>query len=117
MRILPDACISPQAKSELEAAGHDVAWAGDWLEDPGDAAVLGIAWKDRRILVTLDKDFGELGVLRNAQHCGIVRLVNFRAARQGPVCRQIFAAHAADLEEKAIITAEPGRIRVRRANL
>jgi hypothetical protein len=25
---------------QLEAAGHDVAWCGDWLADPGDEAVL-----------------------------------------------------------------------------
>ncbi len=62
---------------------------------------------------TLDKDFGELGVLRAAQHCGIMRLVNFRARHQGRACVEILANHGHELREAAIITAEPGRVRIR----
>jgi predicted nuclease of predicted toxin-antitoxin system len=65
------------------------------------------------VLVTLDKDFGELGVLRQAPHCGIVRLVNFRAADQGRACAQVLERHAEDLRRGALITAEPGRVRIR----
>ncbi len=114
MKILLDACISPQAKAELEAAGHDVAGVGDWPEDPGDSAVLARAKTEGRVLVTLDKDFGELGVLRGAAHCGILRLVNFRAAQQGPVCLELIARHAQDFDEAALITADARRVRVRR---
>ena len=66
------------------------------------------------MLVTLDKDFGELGVLHEAPHYGIIRLVNFRSGQQGQVCLQVLASHAVDLRHRAIITAEPGRIRIRR---
>jgi predicted nuclease of predicted toxin-antitoxin system len=113
LKILLDACISPQAKAELQAAGHDVVWAGDWTEDPGDPAILAQANQEGRVLVTLDKDFGELGVLREARHRGIVRIVNFRASQQGRVCAEIMARHAVELQQGAIITAEPGRIRIR----
>lgn len=113
MKVLLDACLSPQAKSELEAAGHDALWAGDWSEDPGDAAILARANQEGRVLVTLDKDFGELGVLHNAPHRGIVRLVNFRSHQQGRACAEILAHYADDLGRAAIITAEPGRIRIR----
>lgn len=113
MKVLLDACLSPEAKSQLEAAGHEAVWAGDWREDPGDTAILSQAYQQERVLVTLDKDFGELGVLREARHCGIVRLVNFRAAQQGPACVQVLASHADDLRQGAIITAEPGRLRIR----
>ncbi len=113
MKVLLDTCISPQAKTELEASGHDVIWAGDWKEDPGDEAILDRANRERRVLVTLDKDFGELGVLRNAPHYGIVRLVNFRAREQGRVCADILARFADDLSRAAILTAEPGRVRIR----
>ena len=37
-------------------------WFGDWSRDPGDEEILAIADQERRILVTLDKDFGELAV-------------------------------------------------------
>ena len=116
MKLLLDACISPQARKELITAGHDVVWAGDWGEDPGDPTILQRAHQESRVLVTLDKDFGELGVLRGAPHSGIVRLVNFRAKQQGRVCVEVLARHAEDLHAGAIITTEPGRVRIRQAN-
>ncbi len=59
MRILLDACIWGKAKNELITAGHDTIWIGDWDSDPGDKDILKFAFMERRILVTLDKDFGE----------------------------------------------------------
>jgi predicted nuclease of predicted toxin-antitoxin system len=113
VKVLLDTCVSDKAKTELGSAGHDVIWSGDWDQDPGDEAILEAAFREERILVTLDKDFGELAVTRGASHCGILRLVNFRAAQQATVCLQVLTAHGADLEAGAIITAEPGRLRIR----
>jgi hypothetical protein len=56
-----------------------VVWAGEWPEDPGDEAILATALAHGRILVTLDKDFGELAIVRDASHAGIVRIVGFAA--------------------------------------
>ena len=114
MRLLLDTCISPQAKTELEAAGYDVVWAGDWPEDPGDQAILSRAYQEQRILVTLDKDFGELAVIRMSPHHGVLRLVDFRARQQGAVCVRVLEKHADELTAGAIITAEPGILRIRR---
>lgn len=36
MKLLLDACVWGGAKKFLESRGHDVVWAGEWLEDPGD---------------------------------------------------------------------------------
>ena len=66
------------------------------------------------MLITLDKDFGELGVLRRMPHHGIVRLVNFRSGHQGTVSAKVLATYAEDLNARAIITTEPGRVRIRR---
>ncbi|GIL11807.1 MAG: hypothetical protein BroJett038_05270 [Chloroflexota bacterium] len=48
-------------------------YAGEWIEDPGDDEILARAYEERRILVTLDKDFGELAVVRGTAHAGIIR--------------------------------------------
>jgi hypothetical protein len=40
-----------------------VIWAGEWAEDPGDDEILARAHREGRVLVTLDKDFGELAVV------------------------------------------------------
>lgn len=73
MKLLLDSCISGTAASELRAAGLDVLYAGEWIEDPGDDEILARAYEERRILVTLDKDFGELAVVRGTAHAGIIR--------------------------------------------
>ena len=40
MKILLDACVWGKAKERLAQEGHDVVWAGDWQEDPGDLEIL-----------------------------------------------------------------------------
>jgi predicted nuclease of predicted toxin-antitoxin system len=115
MKILLDTCISSFAKGDLQAAGHDVLWMGDRATDPGDEAILALAHGDRRILFTLDKDFGELAILRGLPHSGIVRLANARARQQGQIAAQILESHGAELLAGAIITAAAGRLRIRQA--
>ena len=76
MKILLDSCVWGKVRADLEAADHDVVWSGDWPRDPGDEEILTQAHAEGRVLVNLDKDFGELVVLRGAPHSGIIRLVN-----------------------------------------
>ena len=113
MRLPLDACVWNGVAAELEAAGHDVEWSGNWPQDPGDEEILAYTRREARVLVTLDKDFGELAVVRGARHSGILRIVDFSVRRQGAACLQAVARHGADLEAGAIVTAEPGRLRVR----
>ena len=113
MKILLDSCVWGKAQAELEVAGHDVAWSGDWPNDPGNEEILAHAYQHGRVLVTLDKDFGELAVLRGALHKGILRLVNISARQQAAVCLRVFAVHESDLALGAIVTAESGHLRIR----
>lgn len=113
MKVLLDTCVSPLAKTQLEAAGHDVVWVGD-EPDPGDQEILQRAYTEQRVLVTLDKDFGTLAILHNQQHCGIARLVGVTSAQQGLICLQALQDHAKDLESGAIITVQKHRTRKRR---
>ncbi|MCI0433922.1 MAG: DUF5615 family PIN-like protein [Gemmatimonadetes bacterium] len=113
MRLLLDNCVWSKSRNDLTAAGHDVVHVGDWPEDPGDEELLRRADADSRVLVTLDKDFGELAVVRGLPHAGIIRLVKIPARRQGPVCAVIVERYGALLAQGAIVTVEPGRVRVR----
>ena len=113
MKLLLDTCVWGGAKKTLESSGHDVVWAGDWAEDPGDEEILAKAHNEGRILVTLDKDFGEIAIVKGKPHSGILRLVNLSANQQGIVCLRVIEANGQVLQSGAIITVEPGRIRVR----
>jgi predicted nuclease of predicted toxin-antitoxin system len=88
-------------------------WAGDWEEDPGEEEILAKAHDEGRVLVTLDKDFGELAAVRRMPHSGIMRLVNFSARQQGGVALQILARYGEEPRSGAIITVDSRKIRVR----
>lgn len=113
MKLLLDTCVWGGARAELEAAGHDVIWAGAWPSDPGDEEILARALGEGRVLVTLDKDFGELAIVRGLPHSGMIRLTNFGARRQAAACLMVLARYGEDLTLGAIITAEPGSMRFR----
>jgi predicted nuclease of predicted toxin-antitoxin system len=100
----------------LAAAGHDAAWVGDWSADPGDEAILEAARRESRILVTLDKDFGELAVAFGQPHGGIVRLVDIHPRDQGAACERVLARHADELAAGAIATVTRDRVRLRPAD-
>jgi predicted nuclease of predicted toxin-antitoxin system len=113
VKLLLDTCVWGGACLEIAASGHDVVWAGEWPEDPGDDEILARAHSEDRVLVTLDKDFGRLAVLQGTPHSGILRLVGLSSRRQAAVCLYVLALHGAELQSGAIITAEPGRLRIR----
>ena len=113
MRLLLDTCVSASAVSVLRQAGYDIIWIGEWVDDPGDEEILKLAYTDGRILVTIDKDFGQLAVVFGQPHSGIIRLVDFRSRDQGKICLKILESHGEELHEGAIVTAERGRLRIR----
>ncbi len=113
MKIVLDSCVWPGVRDALVAAGHDVVWAGDWAEDPGDEEILAFSYREARTLVTLDKDFGRLLFLQGRPHAGIVRLVGLSTRLQVQVCLQVLAQHEGELARGAVITAESDRVRIR----
>lgn len=115
MKLLLDSCVWGPATQELRAAGHEAEWAGDWAADPGDLAILAHAHGEQRVLVTLDKDFGELAILRGISHSGIIRLVNLLPQDHARHCLMALERHGVELLRGAIVTVEYSRIRFRPA--
>lgn len=113
MKVLLDSCVWGGVRAALSEAGHDVVWAGDWPKDPGDEEILNRAYQEARVLVTLDKDFGELAIVRGLPHKGIIRLVNLSTAEQTRMCLAVLAKYRTVLDDGAIVTVEAARVRVR----
>jgi len=113
LKVLLDTCVSAGVPKALAEAGYDAVWVGDWPKDPGDEEILSFARQESRVLVTLDKDFGELAIVRRQPHCGIVRLVALSTSQQVDICLTVLARYGSQLEAGAIVTAESSRIRVR----
>lgn len=116
MRILLDSCVWGGAKSFLADMDFDVTWVGDMERDPGDLEILETAFRENRILVTLDKDFGELAIIRKIPHHGIIRLVGFRAREQAPICAEAVKKYYELLMNGGIVTMQPGRARIKLAD-
>ena len=60
MRILANESIPSAVVVALRANGHDVAWVHTDAPGSSDREVLARACAEGRLLVTFDKDFGEL---------------------------------------------------------
>lgn len=115
MKVLLDSCIAGTAAAVVRQHGHDVVWTGDEAIDPGDQEILRRSALEMRVLVTIDKDFGELVVAQGMPHAGLIRLVGFRAGDQGLAIVNLLATYASELTANAVLTAEQWRVRVRPA--
>ena len=73
MRILADENMPGDAVAMIRSRGHDVLWIR--TDSPGatDEANLAKAVAEQRLLITFDKDFGDLVFRRgHAASCGVV---------------------------------------------
>jgi predicted nuclease of predicted toxin-antitoxin system len=114
VKFLVDRCAGRRLAEWLRAGGHDVLESRQLGPDPGDLALLQRAAQEKRILITIDTDFGVLIFVDNVSHCGLVRLSDVPAERRIALFEEILARHADDLNAGAVITVRGNRIRVSR---
>lgn len=114
MKFLLDLCAASRSLQEtLTDLGHDVLTG--WELDPRatDEELLAIASQEGRILVTKDKDFGELVFVLRRPHPSIVRLVDMRVADTVTAMRELIERHADAMQRGDLIVVTPTRVRVR----
>ena len=112
MRFLVYRCAGRRLADWLRAEGHDVVESRTLGPDPGDRALLQIAVSERRVLITLDTDFGELIYLHSFPHAGLVRLPDVPAERRIALLAAVIEYHSRALESQAIVTISGERIRI-----
>jgi len=87
MRILANENFPGDAVKALRDQGHDVLWIRESAPGIGDHEVLERGQKGRRLLVTFDKDFGELAFRSGLPaDCGVI-LFRLRPASPSYVAR------------------------------
>ena len=114
MRFLIDRCAGRRLAEWLRAQGHDVVESRELGADPGDLALLEYAASQRRILVTIDNDFGELVYVRKVPHAGMARLPDVPAERRIGLMAQVLDRHRQALERQVVVTIRGGRLRISR---
>lgn len=112
MRFLVDRCAGHRLAEWLRNTGHDVLEALTVGPDPGDRALLELAESENRVLITIDKDFGELIFLHGVSHAGLIRLPDIRMPQRIEIVEEIIAIYGPELEERAVITVQGRRIRI-----
>jgi predicted nuclease of predicted toxin-antitoxin system len=114
MRLLADENVSRLVVERLTAAGFDITWIGSAHSGASDEDVLEIARRESRILVTEDRDFGEMIVRRQLQAPGVVllELDRLSGAAEAEFVARVIATNEARLAGNFAVI-EPGRIRLR----
>lgn len=75
MRILANENIPAAVIDALSKRGHDVKWVRIVAPGATDRTVLEVAREEKRLLITFDKDFGELAFREGLPlSCGIILL-------------------------------------------
>jgi hypothetical protein len=114
MRFLADENFPGPVVIALRDAGHDVVWLRTERPGVNDSDVLTWAMQEDRILLTFDKDFGELAAKSvSTRRCGVV-LVRTPMQRPADAGHRL-AATIMSRDDWAghFSVIEPGRIRMR----
>lgn len=114
MKFLIDVCAASRSMySMLTELGHDVVSASERMPRATDAELMAFANKDRRVLITEDKDFGELVFARRLPHPCIVRFVEMRVEEKVAAMRELIERHPDELTRSTLIVVTRNRVRIR----
>jgi predicted nuclease of predicted toxin-antitoxin system len=95
MRLLANENFPREAVEALRQLGHDVAWVHADARGSTDPQVIERAVREQRILVTLDKDFGELAfrarILPSTSGVVLLRVFPPFSARVTALAVKVFA--------------------------
>ena len=96
----------------LVGLGHDVVSARDGFSHATDEALLAMAAQEQHVLITEDKDFGELIFVRRLPHPCVVRFVVMRITEKMAAMRDLIAHHADAMQNGTIIVVTRERVRL-----
>ena len=74
MKLLVDECCDPRLVATLRRAGHDVRYVLESDAGASDEQLAALSIEQHRILITEDKDFGELAMRHGKTLPGLILL-------------------------------------------
>jgi predicted nuclease of predicted toxin-antitoxin system len=114
--LLVDECLPRVLVDELRTRGHDVMWVRDSFSGADDVSVLSKANSQGRVVLSEDRDFGDLTMQQGYPAVGIVRV---RMSGFPHSAAQISVRVATEIENLGpqligqLTVIEPGRVRQR----
>ena len=109
-----ESCAGPVIRA-LRDVGHDVIAIAESAQGASDEAVIERAFNERRVLITEDRDFGELVYARGRSSAGVVFVKFDRRARRSKPAAVVEAVAKLGVRLRDGFTiVEPGRVRLAR---
>ncbi|MEK6888431.1 MAG: DUF5615 family PIN-like protein [Candidatus Aenigmatarchaeota archaeon] len=110
MKFLVDANLGRKFVNLMQKAGYDTIFAKDLSPLSTDEEILAKANVEERVIITNDKDFGELVFRSGKAARGVILL---RTIATGSVERFELAKGVLDKSKSKFIVVEEGRVRIR----
>lgn len=118
MNILADESVDQSVVDRLRADGHAVPFVTEMAPGIPDSQVLAEANGRGAMLLTADKDFGEMVFRQRQVHAGVI-LLRFAGVpnwAKAEIAAAAIATHCDELSGTFAVI-QPGRIRIRRTPL
>lgn len=114
MNFTADEGVDGSLVAKLRAVGHDVLYFAETAQSTDDEAILERSNRENRILITRDKDFGELVYRMKQIHAGIilVRLEEVSSALRAQIAAN-FLFENLTLLHGHFIVLQPSGARIR----
>jgi predicted nuclease of predicted toxin-antitoxin system len=115
MNVLADESIDRPVVDRLRQDGHNVIYVAELAPSISDDEVLSKANSQGALLLTADKDFGELVFRQNRANGGVVlvRLLGISAALKAEVVAETFRDRASEMQGVFTVISA-GTVRIRR---
>ncbi|MCS7266045.1 MAG: DUF5615 family PIN-like protein [Armatimonadetes bacterium] len=111
MRFLADESVERKVGERLKEEGFEVLFVADIATGLPDEAVLALALQQDAVLITADKDFGELIFRRQLPHKGVLLLrlsSEMSSERKAEIVCQMVKRHSAELWGAFVVVSELG---------
>ena len=115
MKLLADAGVDRQIVDRLRKEGHQVLYIAEMQHGLTDDEILEISNREEILLITTDKDFGELIFRQHRITSGIllIRLSGLSATQKGEMVSSAINKHSTELSN-AFTVISPKAIRIRK---
>jgi predicted nuclease of predicted toxin-antitoxin system len=118
MKILADEGVDKPIVDRLRSSGFDVKYVLEFSPAIDDEAILSQADNEKRILLTQDKDFGELVYRMKFAHYGVIliRLHGYIPQMKAKIVTEVLLQYQEQLQ-KTFTVIQPNGIRIRKEAL
>lgn len=114
MNLLVDESVEAHIVERLRKEGHELVYVAEMDRGTPDEIVLSQANKNNALLITADKDFGELVFRRRLINSGVmlIRLAGLSEESKASVVAAVLQDHSSELSQSFTVVS-PGMVRLR----